>query len=126
KVANLEAQLNQLRELDSGKSLAGDLISARNLHIVDVYDTETNGERKRAFGRVFFVEGKSLVFYAYDLPNSRRPNKRVEFEVWGEQAGVNTVSINLGAMRSDSSNQGRWVLSCDDPKVLNRINAVYI
>lgn len=126
KIANLEAQLDHFRELDSGKSLAGDLISARNLHIVDVYDTESNGERKRAFGRVFFVEGKSLVFYAYDLPDSRRANNRVEFQVWGEQAGVNTVSINLGAMRSDNSNQGRWVLSCDDPKVLNRINAVYI
>ncbi len=125
-IAKLEAQLNHLRELDSGKSLAGDLISARNLHIVDVYDSE-NGERKRAFGRVFFVEGKSLVFYAYDLPDSRRANKKVEFQVWGEQAGVNTVSINLGAMRSDNSSQGgRWVLSCDDPKVLNRINAVYI
>jgi hypothetical protein len=124
-IAKLEAQLDHLRELDSGKSLAGDLISARNLHIVDVYDSE-NGERKRAFGRVFFVEGKSLVFYAYDLPDPRRTDKKVEFEVWGEQAGVNTVSINLGAMRSDSSNQGRWVLTCDDPKVLNRINAVYI
>jgi hypothetical protein len=125
-IAKLEAQLSHLRELDSGKSLAGDLISARNLHIVDVYDSE-NGERKRAFGRVFFVEGKSLVFYAYDLPDSRRANKKVEFEVWGERAGVNTVSINLGAMRSDNSSQeGRWVLSCDDPKVLNRINAVYI
>jgi hypothetical protein len=124
-VAKLEAQLDHLRELDSGKSLAGDLISARNLHIVDVYDTE-NGERKRAFGRVFYVEGKSLVFYAYDLPDSQRANKKVEFEVWGEQAGVSTVSINLGAMRSDNSIQGRWVLSCDDPKVLNRINAVYI
>lgn len=126
RVAGLESQFDRLRDLDSGKSMAGELISARNLHIVDVYDTETNGARKRAFGRVFFVEGKSLVFYAYDLPNSRRGNKQIEFQVWGEQAGVNTVSINLGPMRTDSSDQGRWVLTCDDPKVLNRINAVYI
>jgi hypothetical protein len=125
-IANLQAQLDRVRELDSGKSMAGDLISARNLHIVDVYDTESNGERKHAFGRVFFVEGKSLVFYAYDLPGSRRENKKVEFQVWGEQAGLNSVSLNLGAMRSDNSGQGRWVLTCDDPKVLNRINAVYI
>jgi hypothetical protein len=126
KVANLESQLDRLQELDSGKGLAADLISARNLHIVDVYDTESNGERKRAFGRVFFVEGKSLVFYAYDLPDSRHGNKKVEFRVWGEQAGVSSVSINLGAMRTDNSSQGRWVLTCDDPKVLNRINAVYL
>jgi hypothetical protein len=126
KVAALESQLDHFRELASGEGMAGDLISARNLHIVDVYDTESNGKRKRAFGRVFFVEGRSLVFYAYDLPDSHRGNQKVEFQVWGEQAGVNSVSINLGAMRTDNSNQGRWVLTCDDPKVLKRINAVYL
>jgi hypothetical protein len=126
KVATLESQLDQLRNLEFGKSMAGDLISARNLHIVDVYDTEANGSRKRAFGRVFYVEGKSLVFYAYDLPNSERGNKKIEFRVWGEQAGVNTISINLGDMHTDNSNEGRWILTCSDPKVLNRINAVYL
>jgi hypothetical protein len=29
-------------------------------------------------------------------------------------------------MRTDNSSQGRWMLTCDDPKVLNRINAVYL
>ena len=125
-IANLQAQLDRVRELDSGKDMAGDLISARNLHIVDVYDTESNGERKHAFGRVFFVEGKSLVFYAYDLPGPWRANKKVEFQVWGEQAGLSSVSVNLGAMHSDNSGQSRWVLTCDDPKVLSRINAVFI
>jgi hypothetical protein len=125
-IANLQAQLDRARELDSGKGMAGDLISARNLHIVDVYDTESNGERKHAFGRVFFVEGKSLVFYAYDLPGSKRANKKVEFQVWGEQAGLSSVSVNLGPMHSDNSGQSRWVLTCDDPKVLSRINAVFI
>jgi hypothetical protein len=85
-----------------------------------------NGERKHAFGRVFFVEGKSLVFYAYDLPGPKRANKKVEFQVWGEQAGLSSVIVNLGAMHSDNSGQSRWVLTCDDPKVLSRINAVFI
>jgi len=125
-ITTLQFQLDHVRELDSGKGMAGDLISARNLHIVDVYDTESNGERKHAFGRVFFVEGKSLVFYAYDLPGPRRANKKVEFQVWGEQAGLNSVNVNLGAMHSDNSGQSRWVLTCDDPKVLSRINAVFI
>ena len=126
KVATLESQIDRLRQLDSSESIARDLISARNLHIVDVYDTEANGERKRAFGRVFFVEGRSLVFFAYDLPIPHHGNKKVEFQVWGEQAGVDSVTINLGAMRSDNSSEERWVLSCDDPKILNRINAVYL
>lgn len=126
KVADLQARLDRQPELDSGSSMAGDLIAARNLHIVDVYDSESTGERKHAFGRVFFVEGKSLVFYAYDLPSSRRTNKTVEFQVWGEQAGLNSVSLKLGAMHGDNSGQSRWVLTCDDPKVLSRINAVFI
>jgi hypothetical protein len=125
-IANLRSQLDRDRELDAGKGIADDLISARNLHIVDVYDTETNGERKRAFGRVFFVEGRSLVFYAYDLPDSKWASKKVEFRVWGEQAGLKSVSVNLGAMHNDDATQKRWVLTCDDPKILNRINAVYI
>jgi hypothetical protein len=125
-IANLQSQLDRDRELDAGMGIAGDLISARNLHIVDVYDTESDGQRKRAFGRVFFVEGKSLVFYAYDLPDSKWASKKVEFRVWGEQAGLKSVSVNLGAMHNDDAAQKRWVLTCDDPKILNRINAVYI
>jgi hypothetical protein len=126
KLATVQAQLEQEHELNSVKGSAGDLIAARNLHIVDVYDTESNGSRKKAFGRVFYVEGRSLVFYAYDLPNSKRPDKNLEFRVWGEQADVKSVSFNLGVMHNDDPTQRRWVLTCDDPKVLNRINAVYI
>jgi len=103
-----------------------ELIAARNLHIVDVYDTESSGSRKKAFGRVFYVEGRSLVFYAYDLSNTKRASKNLEFRVWGEQAGVKSVSVSLGVMHNDDPGQRRWVLTCDDPKVLGRINAVYI
>src|SRR6266699_3029660 len=58
------------RELDlkSAKTEMGDLVAARNLHIVDVYDADPNGKRQRSFGRVFYIEGKSLVFYANDFP----------------------------------------------------------
>jgi len=44
-----------------------ELVGARNLHIVDVYDTDANGKTKKAVGRVFYTQGQSLVFYAYDL-----------------------------------------------------------
>lgn len=126
KLATLQARLEGEHELNSVKGSAGELIAARNLHIVDVYDTENNGSRKKAFGRVFYVEGRSLVFYAYDLPNAKHANKNLEFRVWGEQAGVKSVSVNLGVMHNDDPGQKRWVLTCDDPKVLGRINAIYI
>ncbi len=40
------------------------MMAARNLHIVDVVDTDSKGRTKAAFGRVFFAEDKQLVFYA--------------------------------------------------------------
>jgi hypothetical protein len=126
KVATLQAQLEQFRNLDTAKGMEKELISARNLHIIDVYDTESSGSRKKAFGRVFYVEGRSLIFYAYDLSNTKQASKNLEFRVWGEQAGVKSISVNLGIMHNDDPSQRRWVLTCDDPKILARINAVYI
>jgi len=124
KVVTLESQLERLRDLSS-RGPAAELIAARNLHIVDVYDSELNGSRSKAFGRVFYVEGKSLVFYAYDLPEKNK-SKKVEFRVWGEQAGVRSVSINLGAMRNDGAEHSRWVLTCNDASLLGKINAIYV
>ena len=48
-----------------------DLMGARNLHILDVVDTDARGKSRPAFGRIFYTEGKSLVFYAYDLNEAK-------------------------------------------------------
>lgn len=125
KLAKANVDLQREHDLVSARSEIGDLISARNLHIVDVHDAEPGGKRQRAFGRVFYVEGQSLVFYAYDLAASH-PEKKVVFHVWGETAGVKETTHSLGILHSDNPNQARWVLTFDDPKILNRINAVYI
>jgi hypothetical protein len=125
KLAKANVDLQREHDLVSARSDIGDLISARNLHIVDVHDAEPGGKRQRAFGRVFYVEGQSLVFYAYDLAASH-PEKKVVFHVWGETAGVKETTHSLGILHSDNPNQARWVLTFDDPKILNRINAVYI
>jgi hypothetical protein len=126
KLARLQAEFDREGDTSLAKSQAEEMISARNLHIVDVYDTETNGKRQKSFGRVFYVEGRSLVFYAYDLPNPKHLNKEVAFHVWGETAGAKATTFRLGIMHPDDPAQRRWVLTFDDPKVLNRINAVYI
>jgi hypothetical protein len=115
---------------DSAAQSAGsdfaELISARNLHIVDVYDSAGNGKRQRPFGRVFYVEGRSLVFYAYDLEGEPRTGAKVAFHVWGEKASVKSTTYNLGILRVDDAGQSRWVLTFDDPKVLNRCDAIYV
>jgi len=59
-----------------------ELVGARNLHIVDVYDTDANGKTKKGVGRVFYTQGQSLVFYAYDLSANRPDTGKYAYYVW--------------------------------------------
>jgi uncharacterized coiled-coil protein SlyX len=127
--ARLDAAAGELqreRDLKSAKSEIGDLMAARSLHIVDVYDADPNGKRQRSFGRVFYIEGKSLVFYAYDLDDSGRFKANVVFHVWGGKAGVKQVTHSLGILHKDDAGQNRWAMTFDDPNVLGQINSVFV
>lgn len=126
KLEATEANLERERDLKSAKSELGDLVAARNLHIVDVYDADATGKRQRSFGRVFYIEGKSLVFYAYDLDAPGRFKANVVFYVWGGKAGVKEVTHSLGILRKEDVGQGRWAMTFDDPKVLAQINSVFV
>ncbi len=120
------AELQRERDLKSAKSEIGDLMAARSLHIVDVYDADPNGKRQRSFGRVFYIEGKSLVFYAYDLDDSGRFKANVVFHVWGGKAGVKEVTHSLGILHKDDAGQNRWAMTFDDSNVLAQINSVFV
>jgi hypothetical protein len=125
KLQTTEANLQQELGLKDAKSQMGALVAARNLHIVDVYDADPNGKRQRAFGRVFYEEGKSLVFYAYDLDDSSRHRANVVFHVWGGKAGVKEVTHSMGILQKDGG-ESRWAMTFDDPKVLAQINSVFV
>jgi len=126
KLESTTAELQRERDLKSAKTEMGDLVAAQNLHIVDVYDADPNGKRQRSFGRVFYIEGKSLVFYAYDLEDPGRFKANVVFHVWGGKAGVKEVTHSLGILRKDDAGQSRWAMTFDDPKVLAQINSVFV
>jgi hypothetical protein len=121
-----EANLQQELSLKDAKRQMGELVAARNLHIVDVYDADPNGKRQRAFGRVFYEEGKSLVFYAYDLDDPGRRRANVVFHVWGGKAGVKEVTHSLGILQKDEGGESCWAMTFDDPKVLTEINSVFV
>src|SRR5437016_596111 len=70
KLSEQTASIERERQLLSAGREVRDIIGARNLHIVDVADVGNNGVKK-PFGRVFYTEGKSLIFYAYDLANPK-------------------------------------------------------
>jgi len=108
------------------KGQLSDLVTARNLHIVDVYDADGGGRRKPSFGRVFYVEGKSLLFYAYDLQDTRQAKAKVVFHVWGGRAGTKEVTHSLGILRNQDAKQCLWTMTFDDPSVLAEINSVFV
>jgi hypothetical protein len=125
-IAQREVELTQARSLLAASDQARDLIVARNLHIIDVHDSNGSGKHQLPFGRIFYTEGKSLVFYAYDLRNpSNAHDATLAFHVWGGKLGEESAK-SLGIFRNESANEGRWVLTCDDPNLLAQVNTVFV
>jgi hypothetical protein len=120
------AALGQQQELAEKGSDVRDLVVARNLHIIDVHDRDGDGKSQRAFGRIFYTEGKSLIFYAYDLADPRKLDAKVSFYVWGQRLGAEKPIKSLGIFHNDDANDGRWVLTFDDSHVLAQIDSVFV
>jgi len=118
------ASVERARSLLTADRDIRDLMTARNLHIVDVHDTNAKGKTQKAFGRMFYTEGKSLIFYAYDLDSGRLSN--ASFQVWGQKAGGNAEAVSLGMLYSDDKAQQRWVMTFNDSKVLKDIDSVFV
>jgi hypothetical protein len=133
KIKDLTAQVNDLnvsldRERDmlaAGRDMR-DMMAARNLHIVDVSDTDSKGQTKAAFGRIFFAENRQLVFYAYDLNEKQLQEARYDYRIWGQKEGAPHTARSLGVFYSDDKTQHRWVFKCEDPKVLSEIDSVFV
>jgi hypothetical protein len=102
-----------------------DLMTARNLHIIDTFDIDGKGDTRRTFGRVFYTEGKSLIFYAFDLEDKRVLNANYAFQAWGYQESGGQ-SRNLGIFYVDDRKQNRWALKFNDPRTLAQIDAVFV
>jgi hypothetical protein len=142
RLTSLETQVNELsavnreRERQLGvqrQFLASDrdireLMGARNLYIADVFDVDSSSRTRKPFGRVFYTQGKSLIFYAFDL--DRQPGiKNAAFQAWGEKEtpqGEKAQPVNLGILYMDNETSRRWALHCDDPRQLAEIDAVFV
>jgi len=104
---------------------ARNLFGARDLHIVDVYDVTGDGKTKRTYGRVYYVEKKLLVFYAFDLQDQQN-HKQVVFQAWGYREANVGKALNLGVFTIDDSPTKRWVLTVNRADVLSHIDAVFV
>jgi len=125
-VADQTEALSQQQEVAPKAGDVRELVVARNLHIIDVHDRDGDGKNQRAFGRIFYTEGKSLIFYAYDLADPRKVDAKLSFHVWGERLGAEKPIRSLGIFHNDDVSDGRWVLTFDDPHVLAQIDSVFV
>lgn len=122
---------SELAESKSLSDLPGDqqarrLFGARDLHIVDVYDVDGNGKNRQIYGRVYYVEKKLLLFYAFDLQDKKHSRVAAGFQAWGYQQAVPGKAQNLGLFYVDDSSVNRWILKVDNPRVLQRVDAVFV
>jgi hypothetical protein len=127
--------LDQERRLkDTEQYLASDrdireLMGARKLYIADVFDVDGTSRTKKPFGRVFYTQGKSLIFYAFDLDRQPGIVNASTFQVWGQKEtaqGERALPLNLGILYMDNESNRRWVMRFDDPKQLAEIDAVFV
>lgn len=103
-----------------------ELIGARDLYVAEVHDVESSGSTKKAFGRVFYTKGKSLIFYAYDLNEQPGLKDASTFEVWGRRGPDWSQAYKLGMFYEDNASKKRWVLKFNDKKTLDQIDAVFV
>lgn len=103
-----------------------ELMGARDLYVAEVYDVARDGATQKAYGRVFYTKGKSLIFYAYDLDEAPGVRNASTFQAWGRRGPDRTQALNLGIFYVDNAAKQRWVLKFDDPKALDEIDAVFV
>jgi hypothetical protein len=121
-----KADLDLERQLAQAGKDVRDLMGARQLHVVDVRDTDPSGMASKAFGRVFLTEGKSLIFYAFDLNENRVANARHTFEVWGQKEGKTSSTKSLGFLYADDKTTRRWALKVENPELVKEIDTVFV
>jgi hypothetical protein len=105
---------------------AREIFGARDLHIVDVYDTDRSGKTRRTYGRVYYVNRNLLLFYAFDLNDRKNNRKAAGFQAWGFREPNSSKPENLGLFYVDDASLNRWVLRVTDAEVLSRIDTVFV
>jgi hypothetical protein len=143
RTASLESKIEDLtaknrdqdrRVKDAEQYLSSDrdireLMGARKLYIADVFDVDGSSRTQKPFGRVFYTQGKSLIFYAFDLDRQPGVLNASTFQVWGQREtpqGEPASPMNLGILYMDNETNRRWVMRFDDPKQLAEIDAVFV
>ena len=128
-VSDQDRRLKDYEQYLSSDRDIRELMGARKLYIADVFDVDSGSRTRKPFGRVFYTQSKSLIFYAFDLDRQPGVKTASAFQVWGQrdsESGEKNHAMNLGILYMDSESNRRWVLRLDDPKQLAEIDAVFV
>jgi hypothetical protein len=117
--------MNDERYLASDRDVR-ELMGARQLYIADVFDIDSSSRTRKPFGRIFYTQDKSLLFYAFDLDRQQDLKNADSFQAWGGKGMEMGKPLNLGIFYKDSESNRRWVLRFDDPKELAEIDSVFV
>ena len=120
------ATLDMERQLVAAGKNMRELMVARQLHVIDIRDTDPYGNPDKAFARVFLTEDKSLTFYAFDLNEESVANGKHNFRVWAVPEANKNSSRSLGFLQMDAEAQGRWVLKVENPELVKHIDSVFV
>jgi hypothetical protein len=125
-IRNQERKLRDDEQFLASDRDVRDLMGARKLYIADVFDVDSRSQTQKSFGRIFYTQGKSLIFYAFDL--DREPNLKdtSAFQVWGRLELDHGSPLNLGILYIDNESNHRWALRFDDPEKLAKIDAMFV
>jgi len=62
-----------------------ELMGARKLYIADVFDVDSGSHTRKSYGRIFYTQNKSLIFYAFDLDHEPGIKNASAFQVWDSE-----------------------------------------
>jgi hypothetical protein len=120
------ATLDMERQLVAAGKDIPELMAARQLHVIDVRDTDQDGNSKKAFGRIFLTEGKTLTFFAFDLNEGQVATAKRGFQVWALSDSGKNSPRSLGLLHVDAKSTGRWVLKVESPELVKEISSVFV
>jgi peptidoglycan hydrolase CwlO-like protein len=121
-----QATIGRQQELLAHDRDVRDVMGARDLYVVDVYDVLGTGETNKPYGRLFFTKGQKILFYAYDLDQAPGVKRASTFQAWGQRGPDKQNAVNLGIFYEDSAAKKRWVLKSNDAKTLAEISAIFV
>jgi hypothetical protein len=114
------------QETNMTTSEAKDLLGARDLHIVDVFDETPTGNTRKIYGRVYYVNRRYLLFYAFDLQVLKNKHAAAAFQAWGFRDPNSLKPESLGMFYMDDASLNRWALKITNTAVLSRIDTVFV